>query len=504
MKKRTNKPSSQISAFSENGFKDTVQFHLDEIKALYLEDQTPWIIGYSGGKDSSAVLQLIWISLSKLAPEQLTKPIYIISSDTLVENPVVAAWVSNSLNCMKETAKKDELPFHPHLLTPEISDTFWVNLIGKGYPAPRTKFRWCTERLKISPSNKFIKEKVSKHGEAIVVLGTRKAESTTRARTMAKHAIKKIRDRLTPNSTLPNSLVYSPIENWSNDDVWMFLMQVPNPWGYTNKDLLTMYQGATEDGECPLVIDTSTPSCGDSRFGCWVCTLVDKDRSMSAMIQNDEEKEWMLPLLKFRDELDIKNDRKFREKHRMSGLIQFNNGRYVPGPYKQEFRQLWLEKILKAQAWIQKNGPDYVKKIELISLAELEEIRKIWITEKHELEDNLPNIYREAIGEDYPGCTLDENLIFGSEEIEILKKVTGKNQTLFKLARELINIERQHQTMSRRSGLFGALEQALKKNLFEDKEEAVESALERHNLKNAITSKIEELSAESSDCISNQ
>ena len=133
----------------------------------------------------------------------------------------------------------------------------------------------------------------------------------------------------------------------------------------------------------------------------------------------------------------------------------------------------------------------------------MEEIRKIWITEKHELEDNLPNIYREAIGEDYPGCTLDENLIFGSEEIEILKEITGKNQTLFKLARELINIERQHQTMSRRSGLFGALEQAFKKNLFEDKDEAVESALERYNLKDAISSKIEELSAESSDCISN-
>ena len=58
-----------------------------------------------------------------------------------------------------------------------------------------------------------------------------------------------------------------------------------------------MYQGATSGGECPLVVDTSTPSCGTSRFGCWVCTLVDQDRSMEAMIANDEEKVWMTPLV---------------------------------------------------------------------------------------------------------------------------------------------------------------------------------------------------------------
>ena len=75
------------------------------------------------------------------------------------------------------------------------------------------------------------------------MLGTRKAESSARARTMSKHEKERVRDRLSPNASLPNCLVYTPIEDWSNDDVWMYLMQVPNPWGYNNKDLLTMYQG---------------------------------------------------------------------------------------------------------------------------------------------------------------------------------------------------------------------------------------------------------------------
>ena len=162
----------------------------------------------------------------------------------------------------------------------ESQGTFWVNLLGKGYPAPTQSFRWCTERLKIKPSNAFIRRVVRRHGEAILVLGIRKAESAARAKVMEKHEGKRIRDRLSPNASLPNSLIYSPVEDWSNDDVWLFLMQKANPWGYENQDLLTMYQGASADGECPLVVDTSTPSCGDSRFGCWTCTLVEKDKSM--------------------------------------------------------------------------------------------------------------------------------------------------------------------------------------------------------------------------------
>ena len=157
--------------------------------------------------------------------------------------------------------------------------------------------------MKIYPSNKFIREMVRKYGEAILVLGTRKAESQRRMINMEKQEqgrarrFAEPRERLTPNKRLPNSLVYTPIEDWTNDDVWLFLMQVKNPWGHTNKSLLTMYQGASADGECPLVLDSSTPSCGDSRFGCWTCTVVDKDRSMEAMIKNDEEKVWMTPLL---------------------------------------------------------------------------------------------------------------------------------------------------------------------------------------------------------------
>ena len=176
-----------------------------------------------------------------------------------MENPVVASWVTSSLKTMEQAAKAGAMPVQPHRLTPKVADTFWVNLIGRGYPAPRPKFRWCTERLKIKPSNSFIRSMVAAHGEVILVLGIRKAESSARSRAMSRAERGRVRDRLSPNASLPNSLVYSPIEDWSNDEVWMFLMQYANPWGYNNKDLLTMYSGASADGECPLVVDSSTP-----------------------------------------------------------------------------------------------------------------------------------------------------------------------------------------------------------------------------------------------------
>lgn len=475
-------PGRRPSVFDAHGFQRTIDALLDEIRDLYRADTIPWVVGYSGGKDSTAVLQLVWNAIAGLPEAERTKPIHVISTDTLVENPIVAAWVARSLDTMREAAAKARMPIEPHRLTPDVHDTFWVNLIGKGYPAPRPKFRWCTERLKIKPSNAFIGSVVRKNGECILVLGTRKAESQARARSMARLEKQRIRERLSPNGNLPNSLVYSPIEAWSNDDVWMYLMQVKNPWGYNNKDLLTMYQGASEDGECPLVVDASTPSCGDSRFGCWVCTLVEQDKSMQAMIQNDEEKEWMLPLLQLRNELDLLDDKHLRDFRRITGLVQIErrNQKIIHGPYKQTAREEWLRKLLQAQTWVRENGPPHVRQIELITPAELQEIRRIWVVEKHEVEDNLPRIYQDAVGEPYPGAPLDDNPIFGVEEMVLLREACEEvcagdsDETGFGLARELLDVERRFRSMARRAGLFDALEKALKKHVFRNEEDATQ------------------------------
>jgi DNA sulfur modification protein DndC len=468
------------SAFTEHGIKRTVELLATEIRAIYSSDAIPWVIGYSGGKDSTATLQLVWLALKDLPEKHRTKPVHVISTDTLVENPVVAGWVTRSLSVMGQAAKKENLPLTPHRLIPDVSDTFWVNLIGRGYPAPRPRFRWCTERLKIKPSNRFINDVVRENGEAIVVLGSRKAESQKRAIVMKNLEQKRLRERLSPNDSLVNSLVYTPIENWTNDDVWLFLMQFANPWGFDNKALLTMYQGASADGECPLVVDKSTPSCGDSRFGCWVCTLVDKDKSMSAMIQNDEEKQWMQPLLELRNELDLDDDRHMRDFRRMTGHVQIFHDRTIPGPYTQRAREHWLRRVLQAQTWIRKNGPKDVRDIELVTLEELAEIRRIWVVDKHEIEDNLPRIYEDVTGQRFPGERLDDNTVFGAQEMALLRDVCGGDDIHFELTRELIDVERRYRTMARRAGLYDALEHAFRRGFYSDEADATERAKREH------------------------
>lgn len=487
-------------------FYENLETIKEEVRELYRADNIPWIIGYSGGKDSTAVVQLAWEALSELPAEERHKEVHIISTDTRVENPVVSEWVERSHNQMRQQASKLQMPFVPHDLKPDAPNSFWTNLIGKGYPAPRHKFRWCTERMKINPSNTFIGGVVKKNGEAILLLGTRKKESSRRAATMKQHEKYRVRDRLSPNSTLPGTLVYTPIEEWSNDEVWMYLMQNENPWGHTNKALLTMYSGASEDGECPLVVDTSTPSCGDSRFGCWVCTLVDKDKSMSAMIQNDEEKDWMLPLLEFRNNyLDFRpkdgsreeqTDRSRRDFRRMNGSITLYNERAVHGPYTQKARIELLRELLIAQEDVRELGREkgikHAENMDLIHLDELEEIRRIWVVEKHETEDTLPVIYEEATKRPYPGKSLGQNLVFGRDELLLLRDVCGDDRIHYELARELLDLERQYRTMSRRSGLFNAIDNAISRGFYANEEDATEYAKERQKGKQDIDSRFAE------------
>ena len=467
-----------------------------EIQKLYCSDSIPWILGVSWGKDSSTILQLVWNAIATLPPDKRKKKVYVITTDTLVENPIVSAWVHRCINQIKVKAELDQLPIEAHLLKPEVKDTFWSNLIGKGYPAPRNGFRWCTDRLKISPANKFIRDIVQSNGETILVLGTRKAESTKRAITMKKHEKNRVRDRLSPNGRLPNSLIYTPIEDWRTDEIWMYLMQFENPWGGNNKDLFTLYRGATADNECPLVVDTSTASCGDSRFGCWVCTMVTKDKSMEAMIQNDEEKEWLQPLLDIRNELDIQDDFSKRDFRRIYGKVELFERKLkenkaetevipIPGPYTRFWREHWLRKVLEAQVQIRQTAPPDMRDITLITHEELGEIRRIWLDEKHEFDDSLPGIYEKVTGEVFKDTRIQEKKLLGNDEWSILQEICSEDAMHLELMAKLLDTERQHATKSRR-GVFENLEKCFDSSS-RSKEEAIANAHEKRDIKEAAS-----------------
>jgi len=492
------------SAFDQKGLKETIRTSIEHIKMLYLVDSIPWVLGYSGGKDSTAILQLVWYALQELKEEgKCKKAVHVISTDTLVENPIVSLWVGKSLERMIEQASAQGLPIIPHKLTPEIKDRFWVNLIGKGYPAPRMKFRWCTDRLKIAPSNTFIQNLANKNGEAILVLGTRKAESTARAANMEKFETSSTNTRkalgLTENGSLDRVWVYTPIASWSNDDVWIYLNSIQNPWNFPNHDLMGMYQGATDGGECPLVVDKSTQSCGDSRFGCYVCTMVSEDKSMNAMIANDEEKEWMMPLVMLRNEIEVndpnrdkrlaklRKDKSNRDFRRMNGNLTVhttkNGADLVPGPYLQSFREHMLKRVLEAQVAVQRMGPPEVKDLELLPLDELEAIRKIWLEDKHEAEDTVPAIYTSVLKQPYPGKSRAHHPIMNNDILNKLKthceQHGDSDGLLYQQVRAVMSVANKHRNQLRRAKLSEELNDVLDKGAFNSLFEAKQFALER-------------------------
>ena len=466
--------------------KELLQETLETIQEVYMEDNIPWICGYSGGKDSSAVVQLVWMALAALPAEKRTKTVHVISTDTLVESPVVAIWASQSLKKMKVAADEAQLPIVPHRLTPQIQNTFWVNLIGRGYPCPRVNFRWCTDRLKIDASNQFIKSILAAESEAILVLGSRKAESATRRKVMEGYEEKRYRDHLSPNGSYPNTYVFTPIENWEDSMVWQFLMQHSNPWGHSNKDLLAMYRGASSDNECPLVVESGTPSCGGSRMGCWVCTMVTEDKSLSAMIQNDEEKAWMLPLLDFRnyiaaysqgtDMTQNEMDRQRRDFRRMNGNLTWHNNRLVHGPYTKEVREDFLERLLKLQIFIQQTGPDEVKDTELITMDELRFIRKIWLDDKHEFDDMVPKIYERVMGKPFEDNSILGNKYYGKEEWDLLSEVCKdlypNHELMLELQSSLLDMEAKNSAISSTKNVVKNLEAKIKHSYYKDEEDA--------------------------------
>lgn len=467
--------------------KDDIRAVIETIKELYLEDMIPWICGYSGGKDSTAVVQLVWQALSELPQELLKKTVHIISTDTLVESPVIALWATESLNKMRVAVEANDkkLPIVPHRLVPATTNTFWVNLIGRGYPYPRKDFRWCTDRMKIEPSNRFIKSVLDAESEAILVLGTRKAESAARKKVMEGYEKKRYREHLSPNGSFPNSYVFTPIESWSNDNVWQYLVQIPNPWGHSNKDLLAMYSGASADGECPLVLDTSTQSCGNSRFGCWVCTMVSKDKSMEAMIRNDEEKAWMLPMLEFRNEIagDWQTDRNRRDFRKRDGRLQWHNDRLVHGPYTKKTREYFLRRLLEVEKLVHEIGPVEIREIPLITMDELGYIRQIWLDEFHEFDDSLPGIYEDVTGKPYVDGMISKNKYFGAEEATLLEDVCSKlypdEELLSGLQRALLDTEAKAAAISNKRNVIQNFEKEIRKAFYRGEDEAAQIARNR-------------------------
>ncbi|TLD70489.1 DNA phosphorothioation system sulfurtransferase DndC [Phragmitibacter flavus] len=330
----------------------------NSLKELYLSDPRPWIIGFSGGKDSTMVASLIFDVAASIPKEKRTKTISVVCTDTRVEIPAIVEMIEGTLLKMRRFSDTADLNLQVHLLRPPSEQSFWVNIIGRGYPPPNRTFRWCTQRMKIDPVNNFVERQLGRTGQAILHLGARSSESSSRAQTLAGIELK---NGLRRHPNLPRVDVSNPIEHLTTGEVWAYLLQNNPPWGGSNQDLYRLYKDAG-GGECPIHIDSSTPSCGNSRFGCWTCTVVERDKASEGLLASGDER--MESMLEFRELLlEIQDPANgFREPMRM-------NNQPGNGPIKIEGRRKLLRELLKLQDTV---------KLRLISDEELLLIQQLW------------------------------------------------------------------------------------------------------------------------------
>lgn len=437
-----------------------INYIIDEICDQYSinDNNRPWIIGFSGGKDSTVLLTLTWLALLKIKKEQgssfLSREVHVVCNDTLVENPIIVNYVNKVLRKIREASLKHSLPVFVQKTTPRLEDSFFVNLIGKGYPAPNNSFRWCTERLKIKPTAKFINDIVKSedndHHEAIILVGTRKSESLTRAKSIRKHEIDG--KRLTKHPLQNNVFVYSPIKELMLEEIWYVINTFKSPWEANNKELFNIYMDASaDDYECPTMIsDKEHKSCGQSRFGCWTCTVVKQDKSISAQIENGQD--WLIPLRDLRNWIQEERNKPENRSHLRRNGVEAT----IPhgGVVELAHRAKILEKVLTAQKNINNLGYD----IDLINIQELIAIQVIWYRDLY-FQYTVSDIYNKVFNKHLD--MKQHNELIKKEE-ELLLSACNNDKKQFNLIQDLLKLEKSKTIMMKKRGLIEDIEKRYK------------------------------------------
>jgi len=329
---------------SYTGFR--VNARLDEsaaaLEAVLKQGFDHWVVMFSGGKDSTTALI---VSLETILERNLpVRRVDIVYADTLVEIPPIRDFAYSFLLFLRTFEKIAPLPIFIHVLKPSMEERFWVCLLGKGYPPPHQRFRWCTKRLKIKPVEVALKSQIDPN-RTVILTGIRFGESADRDRRLNYSCHRggecgqgvwfKYSSRL-------KAAYLAPIVYWQECDVWDFLNYLAPEWGYPSHFLeKEVYNGR------------------ETRFGCWTCTVVRQDKAMEKITAQPK---WtnLRPLMEYRE--------------RLVNLTSSRESRYcrpngMPGRLSLKTREQLLSELLQLQEHL--NKP-------LIAKEEVSLIRTLW------------------------------------------------------------------------------------------------------------------------------
>ena len=296
----------KLPMFVNNAFREKFQESVNIFEKLYAKNKR-WVVTYSGGKDSTALVVLS-LYMKTLHPDIDLNITY---SDTMMEIPQMSYVAYSFLKAIEE-----RYPAQVKIVYPEIEDTYWVRMIGRGYPPPGPRFRWCTPKMKIKPSRKLHED------SGLFITGLRMGESQQRDIRLKSSCLNGGANECGSDVWVNQKGidVAAPIIHWTAEEVWYFLM-IPGRKALPETQLVVDLYGNTS-----------------MRFGCWMCTVVMKDKTMIALAKSGDDK--IQKLLEFREWI-VEESRKPENRYFRK------DGR--KGRLSKEFRKIILEKILNLQ-----------------------------------------------------------------------------------------------------------------------------------------------------------
>jgi len=239
-----------------------------------------WVVAFSGGKDSSLLLRLVyeWARARVASGQPVPGRVWVLFNDTGSELPSLYRWVEEYVGYMTKLFNELGVDLAMERTEPEPGDRFADRVVGRGYPAPNFRFRWCVELLKIRPSRRALDRLASRLGRIVLLVGLREDESSARAAKLRRSTCGGGMTCLQSfyiKTDLPGVTKVAPIKHWREEDVWAYLNQLARREPIYGK-LLAMY-GKGLYYPHPV------------RFGCWHCTLVKTHHALEVLKAEDPE-----------------------------------------------------------------------------------------------------------------------------------------------------------------------------------------------------------------------
>jgi DNA sulfur modification protein DndC len=295
-----------------------------------------WAIAFSGGKDSSAACTLIvWLILTGQipAPESLT----VLYADTRLELTPLHMAAMTILSELEAMGVKVEI------VLPKLDDRYFVYMFGRGVPAAKNMFRWCTPQLKVEPMELALADLRAQYGEKFLMLtGVRQGESAARDQRISLSCSKDGAEcgqgwfQVSTPESIADTL--APLLHWRVCHVWDWLTFHAPRYGFSTQLVAEVY-GGDEAEEV------------NARTGCVGCNLASKDVALD-MVLRLPQWGYLAPLKRLRPLYQELMHAKYRL--RKDGSQRNKGGKFPKnpmrmGPYTMEARRYGLSQVLAIQ-----------------------------------------------------------------------------------------------------------------------------------------------------------